>query len=289
MRGLILAVLVTWGCAEGVSPPRQFDKAADATGEKAATLVQAPVDREQADPQEEQEEQQEEEQEEAQMTSTPAESFDYEEWTAELPTRGRPLVPEPPFPYLEAGGKKEIFDRLRRLRWVVWEYEKSVRARDAWIKNWQKWERDGHVIRLAGRTDAKRICTEYSPTNKSYPLRANDQTLKVLLSEYRTAKSRLKQLADDRSWRDLSTAMWNLLSAYGDPAMRAWHQELDKLWASHQEAKKLISKSAMDMVLRIKRAIGCATFENDPFNACWIPPLWYAARWLREPRCEEQL
>lgn len=282
MRGLILAVLVTWGCAEGVAP-RQFDTApnatADATGEKAASSVQAP---------EEQAEQQDEEQEE-QMTAMPAESFDYEEWTAELPTRGRPLVPGPPFPYLEAGGKKEIFGRLRRLRWFVWEYEKSVGARDAWLKNWQKWERDGHVIRLAGRADAKRICTEYSPTNKSYPLRANDQTLKVLLSEYRTAESRLKQLADDRSWRDLSTAMGNLLSTYGDPAMRAWHQELAKLHADLFQTRQLNIKSAMDMVLRIKRAIGCASFSHSPFNACWNPPLYYASDWLREPRCKEQL
>jgi len=41
---------VSWACAEGVAPPRQFDKAADATAdapeEEAATLVQSPVDRE---------------------------------------------------------------------------------------------------------------------------------------------------------------------------------------------------------------------------------------------------
>ena len=31
MRSLLLAVvLVSWACAEGVAPPRQFDKAADA-------------------------------------------------------------------------------------------------------------------------------------------------------------------------------------------------------------------------------------------------------------------
>lgn len=290
MRSLLLALLVLWGCAEGVAP-RQYDKApnasADATGEEAATLVQAPE--EQADEQEEQE-QQEEQEEQEQMTATPAESFDYEEWTAALPTRGRPLIPGPPFPYLEAGGKKEIFDRLRRLRWVVWEYEKSVRARDAWIKNWEKWERDGHVVRLAAITAAKRICTNYSPTNKSYPLRANNPTLKALLAEYRTAISRLEQLADDQSWGDLSTAMGNLLYTYGDPAVRAWHQELDKLHAGLWQTEQLASKRAMDMVLRIKIAIGCNSFKHDPFNACWIPPLWYAANyWLRQPRCEEQL
>jgi len=52
MSSLILAVLVlmSWACAEGVAPPRQYDKAADAsadaTEEKAASSVQAPEEQE---------------------------------------------------------------------------------------------------------------------------------------------------------------------------------------------------------------------------------------------------
>ena len=114
MRFLLLAILVSWACAEGAEPPRQFDTApnatADATGEEAATLVQAP---------DEQEEQ--------------------EEWTAVPPKLGKPKVSGPPYPHLNEDSKRGLFDALRKLRWLVWEYEQAVRVETSYLQKWEGW------------------------------------------------------------------------------------------------------------------------------------------------------
>jgi len=133
MRSLLLAILVSWACAEGVAP-RQRDNTGNAipaaTEEKTTNLVQAP---------EEQAEEPQEEQAEEEMTSAP---FSYEEWTAELPTRGMPKIPGPPFPSLNSGGKKGAFDQLRKYRWDVWEYEQAVMIERDYLNKWREWERN---------------------------------------------------------------------------------------------------------------------------------------------------
>ena len=147
MRSLLLAVLVSWACAEGVAPQQPRPSAApnataDATEEKTTNLVQAPEEQ-QEEQEEEQEEQAEEPQEEQeQPTPAPAKPFSYDEWTAELPTRGMPKIPGPPFPYLNSGGKKGAFDQLRKYRWDVWEYEQAVMIERDYLNKWREWERN---------------------------------------------------------------------------------------------------------------------------------------------------
>ena len=109
MRSLLLAVvLVSWACAEGVAPPRPLDTA-DATEEKAATLVQAPEEQEQ------------------------------EEWTAAPPKLGKPKVSGPPYPHLNEDSRLGLFDALRKLRWLVWEYEQAVRVEQSYLRKWEVW------------------------------------------------------------------------------------------------------------------------------------------------------
>ena len=111
IRTLLLAVLVSWGCADVAAPPKQFnnaaDASADATEEEAATLVQAPEEQ--------------------------------EEWTAEAPTLGKPKVPGPPYPHLNEDSRRGLFDTLRKLRWSVWEYEQAVRVERSYLHKWEVW------------------------------------------------------------------------------------------------------------------------------------------------------
>ena len=272
MRSLILAVLVLSGCAEGVAPPRQRDNTENAipeeTGkEKTTSLVQAP---------EVQAEQQEEQEEET--TATPAKPFSYDEWTAELPTLGRPKVPGPPFLYLEAGGKKEIFDRLRQLRWVAWAYERVVLLEEAWVINWQEWIEDGHGVRVAARADAARLCVK---GGQPYPLRTDDQSLKEIIPRYGAARSEWGELAQsyDGGFRVELSKMERLIFAYGSGTEEAWLSKLSSLLDSLVERRErtlgvrpgVADGVAKIIAEKIHKAHGCS--RDDPFNACWVPNL----------------
>jgi len=119
MRNLLLAVaLVAWACAEGVAPPRQLDKAADATadatGEEAATLVQSPSDREQGA-------QRDDEREE---DPTPA------------PTLVEQAIPDPPTSQLATDGSNEKLDRLKR---KLWELQRMVEAYKEFYFSRREW------------------------------------------------------------------------------------------------------------------------------------------------------
>ena len=74
--------------------------------------------------------------------SNVATPFNYDDWTADLPTRGQPKIPGPPYPYLNADGKKGIFDQLRKFRWDVWEYEQALTIEKEYLDKWLELERN---------------------------------------------------------------------------------------------------------------------------------------------------
>ena len=269
MRSLLLAaILVSWACAEGVAPPRQFDQAADAsadtTGEEAATLVQAPEEQEQ----EEQEEQ--------------AKAFSYEEWTAEPPTRGEPKIPGYPFPYLEAGGKKELYDRIRRLRWFVWLFERIVLAEEAWIENWEVWIEDGHLATAVAQPDAARFCRNDGPPAR---LRANDQSLSDILDERSAAMHLVNTWGSHFTYSDEETLLRSQINVL-ETGIATYFFKLIELRKNILQDRGAYSWRMKAVDEKIQKAYGCE--HSSTFNACWLGFPSYTVSLLKQPRCADQ-
>jgi len=285
LRWVIAVAFVLWGCGEA----RTYPQPANNTGDAKATTPnritahelegrdepdeQEEEPDEQEDPEEpdEQEEEQDDEEEpdeqdEDQMdepepdpeVSTPGSYFNYEEWTAELPTYGKPKVPGPPYPYLEAGGKKELFDRLRRYRWLVWEQEQTIDLEEAWVVNWEQWEKEGHPVRLT-----KEEC-------KSGKLRENDSNLKTLFRKY---EPRTKVANEPVLDYDLE----NKLRIYGGKAAYNWYLyakrhtayyyrrgESVKYIGTLPRKRSMIRKRAGKLRARLGWAAGCGATCPSP-------------------------
>ena len=225
-----------------------------------------PDEREEDEEPEEQEEQDEEEEETEEQdepeVSASAPDFNYDEWTAEPPTLGKPKVPGPPYPYLEAGGKKELFDRLRRYRWLAWEHEKTVDMEEAWIANWEKWEAEGHPVR------------ELEHGKCHHKLRENDPALKELVRKYEREKAH--PVVDN----DLELK----LQVYGGKAAYEWFLAVKKITGRYPgingygsrvykngillQRSRAISTRAGSLSQRLGRAAGCkgrrSYFQNCP-------------------------
>jgi len=297
MRNLLLAVvLVSWACAEGLAPPRQLDKAADATadatGEEAATLVQTPVDREQ-------EAQRDDEQEED-PTPAPTSNFNYDEWTAALPTLGKPKIPGAPFPYLEDEDERGLYDRMRRLRWAVWEYERYVIVKEKWTDNWVRWLDTQYGTSKIGVTDdASKIC---SFDNAPYPLRGNDGNLRHMKSDYEEIVSKLEELTDVREYEFGSSRsdlgyFWTGEIIYGmtsskkttDTSLHGWVLRLNEMLSElfRREGRIFcIGRTRTRFLNAIKSAGGCPT--SDVINICWHPVLHQTINNLSTTRCADQ-
>ena len=301
MRSLILTVLVLmlWGCAGGMTPTRQLDKSENAipeetSKEKTTSLVQTTEGQQESQEAQEEQEEQEEEQEDERM-STPAESFSYEEWTAEPPTHGKPKIPGAPFPYLEDEGKRGLFDRLRRLRWAVWEHELYVITKREWRRNWDDWLTSGALQRLARNSAAKQLCIL---DGRYFHLRAGDKDLKRLLAQIRVSTSKIEEvtgvqpdhnLYDYRQNKDLRAffeihfvQIDETANARGDYRLRSWNHELEKLWEKISDEDQELIKKDDDIIVGenkrdyqlIKEGVGCEPPHNrGRINSCFVPVL----------------
>ena len=279
MRNLLLAVvLVSWACAE----PRQYTQphpTADATGEEAAALVQAPGDREREEEQEEEQEEQEESEEPEQPTPAPVKPFSYDEWTAEPPTHGEPKIPGPPYPHLEAGGKKELYDRIRRLRWYLWPEDRVVLLEEAWLKNWEEWEEDGHLATAAAQPDAARLCRNDLPPSR---LRANDPALRKILDKLIIAYP----LTSERI--DLPPGEFDYLlkevSIY-DTGAAIYIRGVQTLW----DSVRTKDRKNIQIYYALRRKIGLAhRCSVATHNVCWSVWPSVTLRNLLEARCADQ-
>ena len=63
-----------------------------------------------------------------------------EEWTVAPPARGEPKVPGPPYLHLNEDSKRGLFDKIRKFRWQVWEYEQAVIVEKTYLDHWLYWE-----------------------------------------------------------------------------------------------------------------------------------------------------
>jgi len=284
MRSLLLAVmLMSWACAE----PRQYTQprpTADATGEEAATLVEAPGDRER---EEEQEEEQEEEEPE-EPTPAPVKPFSYDKWTAEPPTRGEPKIPGPPFPHVEAEGKKGLYERIRRLRWDIWPMDRVLFSQEAWVKNWEEWIEDGHLATAVAQPDAVRFCYPEQPPGSlaqapHIRLRANDPTLRKLLDEYRIAYPlwhEHKNLPDEEI-----NNIREEISIF-DTGAANYFFKLVELRENINTKNRMYFNRANAVTRKIQQAYGCSIRTH--FNSCWLPYPGLTVRRLIYPRCADQ-
>ena len=272
------------GCAEGVAPPRQFDKApnatADATEEKAATLVQAPEEQEQ----------------EEDPTPAPANNFNYDEWTAPLPTSGKPKIPCAPFPYLEDKGRKGTFDRMRRLRCALWEYERYNAVRREWVRNWVG---GGHLVGswLHIGDDITKICSYDRPP---FRLRVNDGDLMHMKSEYEDIISKLEELTGVRHYES-DSARHTLYSFFhgetlrpefqSNNILRDWNKNLTDMWEDlkHDHSEIYLNEERADVnnILHLINQAACRNYSRI-VNSCWYPVLHRTITNLKSPRCADQ-
>ena len=289
MRSLLLAILVAWACAEGVAPPRQTPP------QNATASVQAPEEQSEEPQEEREEEQQEEPQEEQEAVK----AFSYDEWIAEPPVLGEPKIPGPPFPHLEAGGKKEAFDHLRRLRWDTWLRERVVLAEEAWIENWEEWVEDGHLEEAAARTDAKWICN-----SKQQPLRlrADDQSLREIIDKARIAYSQWREWERELEQKRLIHTHKLRDEIIFDAAAATYFFKLEELRksiirrGSANQPKRDTSRriwvwvgSWMDIRKKIRDAHGCdPNFVDRRINSCWAPSPLDTIENLPQPKCADQ-
>ena len=282
MRNLLLAVvLVAWACAEGVAPTRQTapqNATADATEEEAATLVQAP--------EEQAEEQEEEQEEEEQAATTPPKPFSYDEWTAEPPTRGEPKIPGPPFKYVDAGGKKEIFDRIRRLRWAMLRYDMMLFAHEAWIIDWEEWIEEGGRASAVAQADAQNACRDDMPPVR---LRANDQSLKDILNKFRdTTRMELKigRSTLGPGWRKKELDKLVALAGVYDSDAATYVSKLRALERSLDQIRYALLSRMKSVQVSVR--FGYACHIHSPLNTCWSPSLGSTNQKLRDPDCADQ-
>ena len=133
MRLLLLAGLILWGCSQGELKNTRSDSVAKTQDEPPVGQADSQVDS-QADCE--------------------------NEWTAEPPTRGEPKVLGPPYPHLSEDSRCGLFDKLRKFRWQVWEYEQAIMAEKKYLDLWIEWKDFWYESTFAGR---KRIDDNSGP------------------------------------------------------------------------------------------------------------------------------
>ena len=200
-------------------------------------------------------------------------------------------MPGPPYPYLEAGGKQEIYDRLRLLRWDVWAVDRWVLLEEAWIINWQEWIEAGHLAKAVAHSDAARLCRDDDgPPSR---LRANDQSLREVIPKFRDAMRKYSIMRESRIKRGKGwhpeelKKMVSMVSVYDSGAESDYLSKLTELWHSIGERQANVRDNASDIRKKIRKAHGCPSYPPH-FNVCWSPSLQGTHPRLTEPRCADQ-
>ena len=172
MRLIVIAWLILWGCRADQNDFRGV-RTEDAVPKKQSRIANEPVD----------------------------EPTNEEEWTVAPPARGKPKVPGPPFPYLNEDSKRGLFDKIRKFRWQVWEYEQAVIVEKEYLDHWLYWERvwshsHAGLPSSAIRSDGTKICGDWGGDQKKVYAEAGTSwfawltswvlLLQKLISQYET-------------------------------------------------------------------------------------------------------
>ena len=307
---MLLSLLVLWGCGakhETAQPASGSDDAnpeATVNGKITAHQLESDEEPEEPDEQEEEEDPEEqdepddpeEEQDEDEMEDEPdpevsAPAPNYEEWTAEPPTLGKPKVPGPPYPYLEENSRRGLYDQLRKYRWMMWETERMLDRIAAieleWVENWEAWEARGGGIAFArelrrkanaGEPEAWRAaCSGYRYI--SYPLRRDDRTLEKLVRERKHLNAFNPLWAvigyggntgEQGKIKRFIQYLGQDLQAYGEEKAYTWYKQVKGLWSVHGRTKGREHKATNP----VKRWRG--PFDRLRIALCNSPSLCYS-------------
>jgi len=293
MMGLMLAVVLSvWGCGEGNTHTQPTSNAEDANPKATATeLITASElesssvpegeeeDEQEEEPDEQEETEEPEEQEEDEMgedpdpeVRSPAADFNYEEWTAESPTLGKPKVPGPPYPYLEENSRRGLYDLLRKFRWAVWIGHRSgleyYTAALQWYQNWDDWKDSNEFIAF-GREFARLKessggrgrwnCRVWKDHGLYFPLRKNDRGLESLSRRMASALEHQRSARQYQSSQE-SSVLPALLGLQGEIAAREWLTQVKALseskWPPYAKAYEA-HKAAYAQRFNLHGVMGC--------------------------------